>query len=152
MEVRSRDTVDEDVAGASRPDTLGTHTWWLLTASTVGATNLVLNIGVLPPGTAHQLHRHAHAEQALLVVSGHGVHLRHQEEPIAAGSGDAIYIPANEWHGFANPFDEPVTIASIYGGVGRREAAGYELRPGPPFDIAAYRRSSGLTTTPRSVT
>jgi putative monooxygenase len=135
MEIRSRANVAEDPNTPSRPDTFGTHTWWLLSQETVGATGLVVNVGDMPSRTAHQLHRHAHAEQAILVLAGRGLHLRLDEEPIEVGTGEAIFIPIGEWHGFANPFDEPVTIASIYGGVGRREDAGYELHPGPPFNF-----------------
>lgn len=138
MEIRSRDDVGEDRETPGRPDTLGTHVWWLLSADTVGATGLVLNVGDMPPRTAHQLHRHAHAEQAILVVAGRGLHLRAGREPVEVATGTAVFIPIGEWHGFANPFDEPVTIASVYGGVGRREDAGYELHPGPAFDFDAY--------------
>lgn len=134
MDIRSRRTVAEDADATSRPDTLGTHTWWLLTQGTVGAGGVVLNIGELPSRTAHQLHRHANAEQALLVLKGRGLHLRADDEPVEVEDGDAVFIPAGEWHGFANPYPETVTIASIYGGIGRREDAGYELH-GSTYDF-----------------
>lgn len=59
-------------------------------------------MAALPPGTAHQLHRHVAAEQAMIVIRGKGIHLR--------GTG---HIPAGEWHGFANPFEETVNFANL---------------------------------------
>lgn len=138
MEIRTRLGVPEDLPAVERPDTHGTHTWWLLTKDTVGASALVLNRGELPPGTAHQLHRHQHAEQALLILAGRGLHLRDGEPPVPVSAGAAIFVPAGEWHGLANPHEETLVIASFYGGVGRREDAGYELHPGPPFDACQH--------------
>lgn len=141
MQIRSRHNTPEDVAATSRPDTLNTHTWWLLQHDTVGAQRLVVNIGELPPGTAHQLHRHPNAEQALVVLSGRGIQLLSDAPPVPVETGDTVFVPAGEWHGFANPFATTVTIANIYGGVGTREDAGYELHPGEPFDLASYWQS-----------
>jgi len=127
MEIRSTRNIAEDAAAFERPDTLGTHTWWLVQRDTVGAEKLVVNRGELPPGTTHQLHRHPHAEQGLIVVAGRGLHLRAEGDPVPMEEGDVVHIPAGEWHGFTNPYDETVVIASVYGGVGSREEAGYEL-------------------------
>jgi quercetin dioxygenase-like cupin family protein len=143
MQIRSRSSVGEDRETPGRADTRGTHAWWLLTAETVGAHSLVVNLSELPPGTSHQLHRHANAEQAIIVVSGRGMHLSEGKEPVVVAVGAAIFIPPGEWHGFANPFADTVTIASVYGGVGRREDAGYELHPGTPFDATKPRRADG---------
>lgn len=133
MKVQSRQTIAEDVAGATRPDTLGTHTWWLLSRETVSAERLVVNMGELPPRTAHQLHRHPNAEQALIVIRGGGLHLQDEAEPYEVTEGDCIYIPRNEWHGFANHTAGTTLIVSVYGGVCDRSEAGYELHPGPPY-------------------
>lgn len=131
VSIQSQNTVAEDPDAPLRPDTAGTHVWWLLTQSTAGSTGIVLNVNVLPPRSAHTLHRHAHAEQAVYVVSGRGRHLT-DTSSIDVQAGDAIHIPIGEWHGFSNPFAEKCVIVSIYGGVGRREDAGYELHPCPP--------------------
>ncbi|WP_280401419.1 cupin domain-containing protein [Nocardia carnea] len=131
VEVRSRATITEDPHAPARPDTLGTHVWWLLTNETVDSTGIVLNVNEMPAHTAHRLHRHAHAEQAVYVVAGRGRHLT-ESGAIDVAAGDAIHIPAGEWHGFANPYEEPCTILSIYGGIGSRTDAGYELHSAPP--------------------
>jgi quercetin dioxygenase-like cupin family protein len=143
MYIQSRSTVEQDHAAFDRPDTKGTNTWWLVDNSTVGSRRLVVNRGELPSGTAHQLHRHPHSDQALIVLSGRGLHLRSDDDPIEVEEGDVVFVPAGEWHGFANPFAETVTISNIYGGVGTREEAGYELHPGPGFDFASFRARRG---------
>lgn len=142
MHVQSRWETPEDPHSPHRPDTAGTRAWWLLTEDTVGAKALVMNICELPPRTAHQLHRHANAEQAVIVISGQGLHLQADSAPIIVGVGEVVHIPAGEWHGFANPFSQTVTIATVYGGVARREQAGYELHPGDPFDYDGYFEES----------
>jgi quercetin dioxygenase-like cupin family protein len=130
-EIRSALTIPADPDAPDRPDTAGTHVWWLLTRETVGARSLVLNTNELHPRTAHRLHRHPHAEQAVYVVSGSGLHLT-ETGALPVGAGDAIYVPPGEWHGFANPHSAVCTIVSVYGGIGDRREAGYELHDSPP--------------------
>jgi quercetin dioxygenase-like cupin family protein len=129
--VRSRRDVPPDRNAATRPDTAGTDVWWLIDRSTAGADSIVLNTNELPPGTAHRLHRHPYAEQAVFVVAGRGVHLT-ESGGVEVVAGDAVHVPAGEWHGFANPHQRVCTILSIYGGVGDRSEAGYESHPDPP--------------------
>ncbi len=77
----------------------------------------------------HDLHRHPHAEQATHVLRGSGVHLS-AEGRTPMVEGDVVFIPAGEWHGFANDTEETVTILGLWGGVGSAQEAGYEDHPG----------------------
>lgn len=129
--IMSRRDVPPDPDAPTRPDTAGTSVWWLVGRDTAGARSIVLNTNDLPPGTAHRLHRHPHAEQAVFVVSGRGVHLI-EDGSAEVVADDAIHVPAGEWHGFANPYAELCTIVSVYGGVGDRAEAGYEVHSCPP--------------------
>ena len=133
MEVRSRRTAAENPEGTSRPDTLGTHTWWLLTQGTVGATGVVLNVGALPARTAHQLHRRSNAEQVLLVLNEGRTCAPTTSRSRPRRATQSSSRPAS---GTASPTlsPEPVTIASIYGDIGRLEDAGYELH-GSSYDF-----------------
>lgn len=135
IQIKSRWETAPDPDSPVRPDTLGTQAWWLVTAETVGAKKLALNYCIIPPGTGHQLHRHAHAEQVIMVLSGSGMVLGDVGPPQPVGEGDVVHIPAGDWHGFANPHGDTTMIATVYGGVGRKEDAGYELHPDPPNEI-----------------
>ncbi len=139
MILRSRRNVEEDPNSATAPDTLGTHVYWLINGHDAGAENLVANTAHLPPGTRHQLHRHPHAEQLTIVVSGRGVHLT-ESDKTTVEAGDVVLVPAGEWHGFTNPFQDEVVIVNIYGGVREREDAGYELFHGAPKPAENSRR------------
>jgi mannose-6-phosphate isomerase-like protein (cupin superfamily) len=50
---------------------------------------------------------HIHGEAIKLYTRGKGIeHIGDQTFEVTAG--DAILIPANEWHGTENPYDEPI--------------------------------------------
>jgi quercetin dioxygenase-like cupin family protein len=126
MEKRSRETTPEDPAVASRPGWEGLHVWWLVGREETGAAQLVFNTTVFPPRCWHEIHRHPNAEEALYVLEGAGLHLS-EGEPVRQEAGEVVFIPAGEWHGFANDTDEPTTVLAVFGGVGSYEEAGYEV-------------------------
>ena len=98
---------------------------------TSGARSFVLGRTVFAPGDAtHAVHRHEHAEEAVLIVCGHGVAVNGDDE-IPVGPGDFVFHPRGEWHGFHNTSpDEAVEMLWVWGGAASREAAGYELAGG----------------------
>lgn len=126
MEKRSQKTTPEDPQAPTRPDTRGTHVWWLINEEEVGSRRGVLVLTEIPPGRRHILHRHRNCEQATYVLSGSGLHLT-VRDPVRQEAGEAVYVEPGEWHGFENDSDETVTLVMLYGGVGSREEAGYEL-------------------------
>jgi quercetin dioxygenase-like cupin family protein len=129
MDLFSASTTAEDPTVAGRPGWEGLHVWWLVDRESCGASGLVVNQTIFPPQKWHSLHRHPHAEEALYIVSGSGLHLS-EGEPVRQRAGDVVYIPAGEWHGFANDTDEPTTVIAFFGGVGAYADAGYEEHPG----------------------
>ncbi len=131
MEKRSPDTVLEDLAAASRPGWEGLRVWWLVDGPSAGSRQLVFNTTTFPPGKWHELHRHPHAEEVLYIVSGAGLHLS-EGDPVRQRAGEVVYIPAGEWHGFANDTDEPAVIVAVFGGVATYAEAGYEVHPDQP--------------------
>ena len=98
---------------------------------TSGARSFVLGRTVFAPGDAtHVVHRHEQAEEAVLIVSGHGVAVNGNDE-VEVGPGDFVFHPRGQWHGFRNTSpDEPVEMLWVWGGAASREAAGYELAGG----------------------
>jgi quercetin dioxygenase-like cupin family protein len=130
MEKRSRETTAEDPTIAGRAGWEGLHVWWLVDRDQTGAENVVFNTTVFPATMWHEIHRHPNAEEVLYVLEGSGLHLS-EGEPVRHNAGEVVYIPAGEWHGFANDTDRPTTVLAVFGGVGSYEDAGYEVYTGP---------------------
>ena len=128
MEKRSRQDTQEDPTVAERAGWEGLHVWWLVNRHATGAERIVVNVTVFPPDCWHEVHRHPNCEEALYVLEGSGLHLS-EGEPVRQQQGEVVYIPAGEWHGFANDTESPTTVLAIFGGVGSYEEAGYEVRP-----------------------
>lgn len=129
MEKRSKATTPEDPTVAGRPGWEGLHVWWLVDRDQTGAENVVFNTTTFPANTWHEIHRHPNAEEVLYVLEGSGLHLS-EGEPVRHDAGEAVYIPAGEWHGFANDTDSPTTVLAVFGGVGSYADAGYEVHAG----------------------
>jgi len=136
MELRSKTTTAEDPTIAGRPGWEGLHVWWLIDRASAGSERLVFNTTTFPPQRWHELHRHPHADEVLYLLSGAGLHLS-EGEPVRQSAGDVIFIPAGEWHGFANDTDEETVVIAVFGGVGSYAEAGYEIHPGDEGDGAA---------------
>lgn len=128
MFIASRNNTAEDSTIPTRPGWEGMHVWWLVEQQHGGSEHAVFNVTVFPPNKAHEVHRHAHAEEFLYVLQGSGLHLT-DGEPVRLQQGEVVFIPMNEWHGFANDTDTPTTVITVMGGVGSYQDAGYEVLP-----------------------
>jgi quercetin dioxygenase-like cupin family protein len=100
---------------------------WLVTEATVGAKSTVFGVTTFAPGSRHESHRHPHAEEVEYVVAGHGVAYV-DDDAVALGPGEALFVPRNAYHGFANESDEDVVLAWYYAGAASLEAAGFVTR------------------------
>jgi quercetin dioxygenase-like cupin family protein len=101
---------------------------FLIDERIAGSTQLVVGRTVLPPGARHERHRHLHANEFLVVMSGSGeVYTDEGMEP--AAEGDVVFTPAGHWHGFDNTSDDEVLLIWGWQGAGSLDAAGYELPP-----------------------
>jgi quercetin dioxygenase-like cupin family protein len=106
------------------------HVQFLIDQQTAGSQQLVVGRTVLPPGARHDRHAHPHADEFLVVMSGNGmVYTDGGVEPSA--SGDVIFTPAGQFHGFNNTSDEDVLLIWGWSGAGSLDAAGYELPSEP---------------------
>lgn len=100
---------------------------WLVTDATVGAERGVFGVTIFPPGSRHELHRHPNAEEVEYLVSGRGIAYVDDDE-IELGPGEAVFVPRNAYHGFANTSDAEVVMAWTYAGAASLAEAGFITR------------------------
>ena len=131
MEIRSTQNTDEDPEIPIRPGWEGMHVWWLITRDSAESDTLVVDETEIPANKWHEVHRHPHAEEAMYILEGSGLHLT-EEGSHRLTKGDVVFVPRNEWHGFANDTDLPVRVIGIFGGVSAYADAGYDIHPEQP--------------------
>ncbi len=131
MEIRSTRNTNEDPEIPARPGWEGMHVWWLVTGGEAGSKKLVVNETIIPPNKWHEVHRHPHAEEAMYVLEGSGLHLT-ETGSHRLDQGDVVYASSDEWHGFANDTDQTVRVVGIFAGVNSYADAGYEIHPEQP--------------------
>ena len=71
-----------------------------ISAETVGATGIHMQLLTMPPGGRAKAHKHAAHETAIYVLSGEGgtYYGERLEHHLVARTGDFMYIPANVPH------------------------------------------------------
>lgn len=86
-----------------------------ISAQSVGARGIHLQIATIPPGARSNAHKHADHETALYVISGEsGMWYGEQlERHLVARAGDFLYIPANMPHLPYNLSDSESCVALI---------------------------------------
>jgi quercetin dioxygenase-like cupin family protein len=97
---------------------------WIVTNETVGAKHHVLGITVFPPRAKHHPHRHPGAEEAQYLIKGSGI-ARVGDKDVVQNTGDVVFVPKDEWHGFENTSDGETVMVWTYGGAASLEEAGY---------------------------
>jgi quercetin dioxygenase-like cupin family protein len=101
---------------------------FLISAMNAGAEKIVFGRTVFAPGSRHEWHRHANAEEIQYLESGHGTVLDGDEE-ISVVAGDVVFTPRNRWHGFRNTSDaDDAVVIWCWAGAASRDEAGYEAR------------------------
>ncbi|GAA1395175.1 hypothetical protein GCM10009639_30030 [Kitasatospora putterlickiae] len=101
---------------------------WLATDETVGAHRLTVAASEFGAGGSHDLHRHPHADEFFLVLSGGGTHLT-ESTGVPVRAGDLVFVPAGEWHGFRTGPGGPTAALYGYLGAPSLALAGYQVRP-----------------------
>ncbi|MEV6977349.1 cupin domain-containing protein [Kitasatospora sp. NPDC093806] len=114
---------DTCVAGSS-----GMAVRWLATDDTVGARRLTVAASIFTTGGRQDLHRHPHADEFFLVLSGGGSHLTDSAE-VPLRAGDLVFVPAGEWHGFRTGPAGPTAALHGYLGAPSLARAGHQFRP-----------------------
>lgn len=100
---------------------------WLVTKDSVGSAATVFGITYFPPGAKHDIHRHPNAEEVEYLISGSGIAYV-GDDAVELGPGEAVYVPANEYHGFENTSQSEVVMAWHYAGAASLDDAGFITR------------------------
>jgi quercetin dioxygenase-like cupin family protein len=85
---------------------------WLCRPGIVGAEKLMLVRVHMPPGKAHQFHRHPALEEIIYVLEGRAEQWVEREQRILQ-AGQMAHIPRDVVHGTYNPFDETLRFLAI---------------------------------------
>ena len=89
----------------------GPHEWLVKEGITENEQLLLVRVR-MPPGKAHQFHRHPEMEEALYFLEGRAEQWVGTEHKIL-GPGDVAHVPRNEVHGTYNIFEDPVVFLAI---------------------------------------
>lgn len=93
------------------PSPWGPHEW--LSRPGLTSAEQLLTVRVLmPPGRAHQFHRHPAMEEIIYVVSGTAEQWVDREKKLL-GPGDIAHIPADVVHGTYNAGSETLVFLAI---------------------------------------
>jgi quercetin dioxygenase-like cupin family protein len=87
----------------------------------------VFGVTRFPPGARHELHRHPNAEEVEYLISGSGVAYIN-DDAVALRAGEAVFVPANAYHGFENDSESETVMAWLYAGAASLEEAGFVTR------------------------
>lgn len=121
--VRADTTPPADLSGTAFSDL---DVRWLVSDIRSGAELTGVGQTIYPVnGGTHEDHRHLHAEETVVVLSGRGRH-RVGDQWHEVGPGDVVFIPRGVAHGAGVLGEEDFVILWILGGVSSLEASGYE--------------------------
>ena len=85
---------------------------WLSRPGLTAAEQLLMVRVLMPPGRAHQFHRHPTMEEIIYVVSGTAEQWVDREKRLL-GPGDAAHIPADVVHGTYNAGNDTLVFLAI---------------------------------------
>ena len=89
----------------------GPHDWMSRPGLTEADELLLVRVH-MPPGKAHQFHRHPEMEEIIYVVSGKAEQWVEDSKQVL-NPGEMAHIPKNIVHGTYNPFDETLVFLAI---------------------------------------
>jgi quercetin dioxygenase-like cupin family protein len=102
----------------------------LLSNALTGTDGVVLDHLTFPPGFIHHMHRHPHADMAVIPLSGEVQFLGALGSPVEVSPGHVLVIPRGNWHEFSNVGAVDCQVLHLFAGVGSVDDIGYEAYPG----------------------
>ncbi|MFT4538708.1 MAG: quercetin dioxygenase-like cupin family protein [Planctomycetota bacterium] len=91
----------------------GPHDWFVKPGLTASEHLMLVRV-TMPPGEAHQFHRHPHFEEAIYYLSGRAEQWVGTEKRVMS-AGEVAHVPKNEVHATYNVFDEDCVFLAILG-------------------------------------
>jgi oxalate decarboxylase/phosphoglucose isomerase-like protein (cupin superfamily) len=79
-----------------------------------GAESFSFGTVNIAPGTGHERHNHPDADEVIFVRSGTGMQMLDDEEPVAIGPGDCIFVPKGVYHATENTGWETLRLIVVY--------------------------------------
>ena len=123
------------------PSPWGPHEW-LSRPGLTEARELLLVRVRMPPGRAHQFHRHPAMEEIIYVLSGTAEQWVDRERR-TLGAGDIAHIPRDVVHGTYNCGSDPLVFLAILSPAGATGAPpSRQCRREPGFSSARSGRSA----------
>jgi len=95
---------------------------------TKGSSKVALGTQQVPVGAGIPIHRHFEMDEAFYVLEGSGTFIL-EEKKYPVEKGGSIFIPKNDWHGFANPDADCSCYGSSRRPAWRRSSATLRARP-----------------------
>ena len=89
----------------------GPHEWMSRPGLTEADHLLLVRVN-MPPGKAHQFHRHPEMEEIIYVISGKAEQWVADQKQVLH-PGEMAHIPKDVIHGTYNPFDETLVFLAI---------------------------------------
>jgi oxalate decarboxylase/phosphoglucose isomerase-like protein (cupin superfamily) len=79
-----------------------------------GAESFSFGTVNIAPGEGHERHNHPDADEVIFVRSGTGTQMLDDEEPVAIGPGDCIYVPKGVYHATQNTGWDTLRLVVVY--------------------------------------
>jgi quercetin dioxygenase-like cupin family protein len=121
---------DVDAAEGLREDEgwIQMRVQYLISAANSNSEEVVFGRTVFTPGSRHEAHRHANAEEIQYLVRGEGIVIDGDAQ-IRVVAGDVVHTEKGQWHGFINTSDtDDAELIWAWAGASSRDTAGYEAR------------------------
>ncbi|GGF35235.1 cupin domain-containing protein [Subtercola lobariae] len=97
-------------------------------AERTGTPDVLVDVVTFPPGFVHRMHRHPHADQFLVPLTGAVFFetVPQGDEAVEIGVGQILIVPRDGWHEVSNRGDVDCQVLHFFGGAGRMEEVGFE--------------------------
>jgi len=86
-----------------------------------GGQTFTFGVVILAPGQGHTRHNHPNADEVIFVISGEGMQMLDDEEPVLVRPGASIYIPRGVYHSTINTSWEPMRLIVVYAPAGEED-------------------------------
>lgn len=98
----------------------------LVSDALTGTPDIVADFITFPPGFVHRMHRHPHADQFMLPLSGTLRFVGVPGPEVELKPGQLLVVPRDNWHELRNVSDTACTAFHLFTGVAAVAHIGFE--------------------------